>query len=273
NLPSTPCGKTYSIIVAVASGDPDPEQYLHGVEGDLPFVFDELNARTTDTPRVITDVNCESWESRAQVVPANLQHIKLSFIQKASIEEMGQALKQGDLCYVYIGGHAEMDPDGTSCVMPLSKDERLHGNVSASWLKDAAGGGGTIIVFADICHSSAFLKLPNIYEIDAHGLLYCTAAGGKEYRNIQGQLIVVSSTECGQLARTIEITKGVYAGWHGFFTWLLFKYFKESSPQVDIDKLLLYLRVQCARHPEKPRPQVSATMEGLGQLPIRPKRA
>ncbi|KIO24222.1 hypothetical protein M407DRAFT_26335 [Tulasnella calospora MUT 4182] len=150
NLPSTPCGKTYSIIVAVASGDLDPEQYLHGVEGDLPFVFDELNARTTDTPRVITDVNCESWESRAQVVPANLQHIKLSFIQKASIEEMGQALKQGDLCYIYIGGHTEMDPDGTSCVMPISKDERLHGNVFASWLKDAAGGGGTIIVFADV---------------------------------------------------------------------------------------------------------------------------
>ncbi|KAG8906961.1 hypothetical protein FRC00_012212, partial [Tulasnella sp. 408] len=68
--------------------------------------------------------------------------------------------------------------------------------------------------------------MPNIYEINADGLFSYPMIGGNEHDNVRGELIVVSSTECGQLALTIEIKDEVYPGWHGFFTWLLFKYFR-----------------------------------------------
>lgn len=38
--------------------------------------------------------------------------------------------------------------------------------------------------------------------------------------------------------------------------------------QVDAAKLLLYLRQECASHPEKPRSQLSTTTEGLPPLPL-----
>lgn len=47
----------------------------------------------------------------------------------------------------------------------------------------------------------------------------------------------------------------------------------ENSQQVDTEKLLLYLRRECARHPQTPRPQLSATTKDLTQLPIRLKSA
>ncbi|KAG8929711.1 hypothetical protein FRC01_003891, partial [Tulasnella sp. 417] len=142
--PPIPSVNIYSVIVAVASGD--PTQYLDGVEGDLAFVFNELDARATDSVRVITDV--KDWDNRAQA--PTLESVK------ASIEAVGQSLKLDDLCYIYIGGHIEMNPDGTS-YMPLPNGEHLRGDVLASWLKAAAAGGGIITAIVDVCHSSAFL--------------------------------------------------------------------------------------------------------------------
>lgn len=72
-------------------------------------------ARTTDSVRVITDV--ESWNDRPQVRPPTLHSVvgigstrALSstavthgqfIIQKSSIEEVGQTLEPGELCYLY----------------------------------------------------------------------------------------------------------------------------------------------------------------------------
>ncbi|KAG8920070.1 hypothetical protein FRC01_000945, partial [Tulasnella sp. 417] len=70
------------------------------------------------------------------------------------------------------------------------------------------------------------------------------------------------------LARTIKISKGKDAGYHGFFTWIFFEYLRKNPAPVDTAALLLYLRQESNRHPEKPGPQISATATGLRQLPI-----
>ncbi|KIO24221.1 hypothetical protein M407DRAFT_26334 [Tulasnella calospora MUT 4182] len=261
NPPPTSSIKIYPIIVAVASGEGG--QYLYGVEGDLALVFDELNARTTEPVRVITDVTGKGWDNRPQVRPPNLQSIK------SSIEEVGQALAPGDLCYLYIGGHTEMNSDETS-FMPLPNGERLHGKVLASWLKSAAASGGIIIAIVDVCHSSAFLRMATVYDINTDGFFYCTKTQEEEAYALDGEVMILSSTQCGQLAVTIDVLNGRHAGNHGFFTWVLFKYLKglEQHQQADAGKLLLGLRDECARHHEKPLPQLSATRGDLQKLPI-----
>ncbi|KAG8929136.1 hypothetical protein FRC01_004817 [Tulasnella sp. 417] len=284
--PPAPPANIYSIIVAVASSVNDQAEYLQGVEGDLAFVFDELGGRATDPIRVITDVR--GWNNREQVLSPSLQSVE------ASIEEVGRSLKPGDLCYIYIGGHAEMESGETS-FMPLPNGERLRGNVLASWLEAAAAGGGRIIAIVDVCHSSAFLKMASVYDIKPDGVLYCTTTRGKEDNGSKGEVIIISSTLCGQLALTIEIPNGKNAGRHGFFTWVLFKHLRgllvhewasegfdgtdttvsstaglPQRQQADAGKLLKALRAECARHTETKNlcPQLSATREGLQELPI-----
>ncbi|KAG9044161.1 hypothetical protein FS837_008713, partial [Tulasnella sp. UAMH 9824] len=216
--PSTAGPHTYSIFLGMAKSNPDV--YLFGVEGDLSLVTEELGVRTTKTVYVITDVNVQVIGDRTRVMAPKLQDVK------SAIEEVGQALGPRDVCYIYaVGGHVEVENDETS-FLPLPGGERLYGNVLASWLKAAASRGGTIITVVDVCHSTAFLKMPITYDFNTDGSLCYPDSVLKEPQGREGQVIIISSTECGQLARTISIREGQYAGWHGFFTWVFFEYLR-----------------------------------------------
>ncbi|KIO25620.1 hypothetical protein M407DRAFT_24998 [Tulasnella calospora MUT 4182] len=257
--PSTSGPQTYALFVGMANGHPDG--YLFGVEGDLPLVVDELAARSTKTVSVITDLTVQVTGDGARALPPTLQCVK------NTIEEVGQALGPGDILYVYVGGHIEVENEETS-FMPLPNEERLYGNVLGSWLKAAAGRGGTITAVVDVCHSTAFLKMPVVYDVKTDGSLYHPNSEAREAQGREGHVIIISSTECGQLARSVGIDQGKYVGSHGFFTWLFFNYIQKKSGPVDTAGLLLYLRKQCNWHEQKPRPQISATTAGLRQLPI-----
>ncbi|KIO25616.1 hypothetical protein M407DRAFT_24994 [Tulasnella calospora MUT 4182] len=253
NPPSTSGPHTYSIVVGIAKGNPDG--YLFGVEGDLSLVVDKLGVRTTKTLYIITDVTLQIIGDGARVLPPKLQCLK------STLEEVGSVLGPP------VGGHVETENDEPS-FLPLSGDEHLYGNILASWLKAAASGGGTIIVLADVCHSTAFLKMPVTYDLKTDGSLHYPNSEAREPQGREGQVIIISSTERGQLARTIKVGEGQYVGPHGFFTWVFFDYLQNQSGPVDTAALLLYLREQCEWHKEKPRPQISATTTGLRQLPI-----
>ncbi|KAG8916658.1 hypothetical protein FRC01_002938 [Tulasnella sp. 417] len=257
--PSASGPHAYTIFVGIAKVDVD--YYLQGVEGDLSLVVEELGARTTKTLYVITDIPLQTNVDRTLVLPPKLQCLK------STIEEVGKLLGPRDSCQIYVGGHIEIENEEKS-FMALPCGERLYGNVLATWLKDAASRGGSIIALVDVCHSAAFLKMPIAYDINADGSLHYPNSGAREPQGREGQVIVISSTKCGQLARTIEISEGKYAGWHGFFTWVFFDYLQKHPGSVDTAALLLYLRKQCSYHPEKPSPQISATATGLRQLPI-----
>ncbi|KAG8951729.1 hypothetical protein FRC04_005750 [Tulasnella sp. 424] len=257
-MASSTSGNTHAIIVAVA--EDDQGLVLEGVKWDLPLINEELYLRTTETLHVITDLDYRARDDRTQVLPSTLRRIE------TAIRNVGEALRPGDVCYVYTG-HAIASLDRTA-FMPLPNRERLHGAMLSSWLRDATRSGGTMIAIADVCHSTAFLGMPVIYDLNNDGSIYCTRSGGREADFVQGQVVVVSATEYNQFARTIRIQKGGDEEYHGFFTWVLFNYLKGKSRQVDVEKLLLYLRQECAKHPQKPRPQVSATTGGLLRLPL-----
>ncbi|KAG8920069.1 hypothetical protein FRC01_000944 [Tulasnella sp. 417] len=265
--PSSASGPhTYSIFIGIANVDPDT--YLFGVEGDLPMVVEELGARTTKTLYAITDIPLQIIGDRARVLRPTLECLK------STIEEVGTVLGPRDCCHIYpVGGDLEVEDEQTSFI-GLPGGERLYGNVLATWLQAAARRGGTIITLADVCHSTAFLNdltgMPVVYDIDGDGSLHHDYPNS-ELREPQGQeaqVIVISSTKCGQLARTIQIAQGKYAGLHGFFTWIFFDCLRKNPAPVDTAALLFHLRKESNRHPEKPTPQISATTTGLRQLPV-----
>ncbi|KAG8951730.1 hypothetical protein FRC04_005751 [Tulasnella sp. 424] len=104
---STPAN-AHAIIVAVA--EDDQGAVLEGVKSDLRLINEELYLRTKKTLQVITDVEYRAGDDRTKVFPSTLQRIE------AAIKNVGEALQPGDVCYVYIAGHAVANPDRTACL-------------------------------------------------------------------------------------------------------------------------------------------------------------
>ncbi|KIO25615.1 hypothetical protein M407DRAFT_24993 [Tulasnella calospora MUT 4182] len=152
--------------------------------------------------------------------------------------------------------------------MPLPSGERLDGKELLSWLRAATSNGGTFLVIADVCDAAGFIRMPFIYDGN-DGLLSWSKSSENQVQGNSGQVIALLSTDHNQSAVTIDSgTKAPYPGYHGLFTFALFNYIRKQPLQVDITNLLLHLRKHSNYHPSQPRPQISATIEGLRQLPL-----
>ncbi|KAG8923207.1 hypothetical protein FRC01_013060, partial [Tulasnella sp. 417] len=275
--------KTHTIIISIAKADPaDPS--LAGVQGDFPLILDELNARTTGTLQVITNLSVPRLSPQAQMLFPNSQNIR------GAILNAGQVMKAGSICYIYISGGTEQDSIETSSevanpilkVMPLPSGGRLDGKEIVSWLKTAARNGGTFIVIADVCFAASFIRLPVIYDVYGGSLSWSKISEELKWSSPErytiskdqaqlngGQVIALLSTDYSQLAVTIDSgAKEPYPGYHNLFTFALFSYLRKQPLDVDAANLLIHLRKHSAWHPSKPRPQICATTEGLRQLPL-----
>ncbi|KAG8903457.1 hypothetical protein FRC01_009195 [Tulasnella sp. 417] len=116
--------KTHSIIISIAKADPT-ERTLAGVEGDFPLILDELNARTTGTLQVITDLPVPRLSPQTKTFLPGLQAVG------DAIRNAGQVMKAGSICYIYNVGRwyrAEV-ANPILKVMPLPSGERLDGKV------------------------------------------------------------------------------------------------------------------------------------------------
>ncbi|KAG8892813.1 hypothetical protein FRC00_011465, partial [Tulasnella sp. 408] len=122
---------------------------LDGVKGDFPFVLKELTARANSSIQVITDLQLAQLDPKVQILSPNAQNVIVRadgtvLQQKASIEKVGQAMKPGGLCYVYLAGHAEQDSYETA-FMPLPSGEHLDGKDLVAQLQAAGRNGGTFV--------------------------------------------------------------------------------------------------------------------------------
>lgn len=252
--------KTHTIIISITKGDP-AEPALAGVGGDFPLVLDELTARTTGSLQVITDLQVPRPALQAKTLLPSLQNVS------DAIRNVGQAMKPGSICYIHISGHAYQDSPRTA-FMPLPSGERLDGKELMSWLRAAASTGGTFLIIADVCYAAGFIRMPFIYDVK-DGSLSWSKSSEIQVQGGSGQVIALLSTDHNQSAVTINSeAKAPYPGYHGLFTFSLFNYIKKQPLEIDITNLLLHLRKHSNYHPSQPRPQISATIEGLRQLPL-----
>lgn len=186
---------------------------------------------------------------------------------KASIEKVGQAMKPDGLCYVYLAGHAEQDSYETA-FMPLPSGEHLDGKDLVAQLQAAGRNGCTFVVMADVCFAAGFIRLPYVYD-GSDGSLSWSGNSEEGSHSKKGQVIALLSTDYNQLGVTIDnANKEPYPGYHGLFTWSLFNFLRNQPLEVELSKLLPYLRKHSGWHPSKPRPQISATAETFRKLPI-----
>ncbi|KAG8977539.1 hypothetical protein FRC05_001397 [Tulasnella sp. 425] len=258
--PSATNVKTHAIIISIAKGD--PAEPLDGVKGDLPLVLDEFTARVKTSIQVITDLPVTNPSPKTQILLPTAQHVE------DSIKRVGEAMKPGDLCCVYLAGHANQDSPETA-YMPLPSGGCLHGKNLTAWMKAACSNGGDFLVIADVCFAASLIRLPFVCDVNDGQLSWKKIKSGeKEAQGKNGQVVALLSTDYNQKAGTIIQNKEPYLGWHGLFTWALFNFVRNEPLEVDLTNLLLHLRKHGGWHPAKPRPQVSATTEGRRQVPV-----
>ncbi|KAG8951721.1 hypothetical protein FRC04_005742 [Tulasnella sp. 424] len=216
--------------IAIAKPDPK-EPALKGVEGDLPLILDELTARTNSTIQVITDLQLPESNPKAQGLLPTVRNVE------DSIQKVGQAMKDGGLCYVFLAGDTDQDSP-ESAYMPLASGERLDGKDLTAWLEAAGSNGGTFMVIADVGFAASLIQLQFVCDVNDGQLSWSKSKSSeKEGRGKTAQVVALLATNYNQGAGTIIQDKEPYLGWHGLFTWALFNFVRSKQRDIEANPM------------------------------------